>query len=375
MILKKLCAENFRNLKSVCFEPTDGINILFGDNAQGKTNLIEAIWLFSGARSFRASKDAEFINFGAGRAKLTAEFTSHKKLNVSSIVFSPAEKQATLNGIKLSGTSSLAGNFCAVVFSPDHLELVKSGPQHRRKFIDCAISAIWPRHTVVLNEYKNILKQRNALLKDIPLHSELIDTLPIWDKRLVQAGSLIVFARLRYLSRLKELASAFYDGISSKDSEKLDLSYESLKMKIPDDLSNQKEAIFLIRSKLEYLLASERHLDIEAGLTRIGPHRDDIKISINGVDSRLYSSQGQQRSAVLSLKLAEAAMLKETVMESPVLLLDDVLSELDRKRQLYILNNIGGFQVFISCCDPSGFEKLKKGALFEVKNGKIERLN
>ncbi|CDZ23155.1 DNA replication and repair protein RecF [[Clostridium] cellulosi] len=373
MIVKRLTCSNFRNFKTLNFEPHDGVNVLYGDNAQGKTNLIEAIWLFTGARSFRGSKDTEFIRFGEKITSISLDFFARNLENTASATLTADAKQFMLNGIKMQGFSSFSGQFCAVVFSPDHLVLLKSGPQHRRKFIDCAITEIWPRHAAVLNEYKNLLKQRNALLKDIPAHSELLDTLPVWDSRLASAGAAIVFARLRYLSRLKDKASAVYQGIASKTDEKLELDYESPSNSYPTDVSDQKDALAKIRASLEMALKNGLSGDLEAGLTRIGPHRDDIKISIGGVDSRLYSSQGQQRSAVLALKLAEAAVLKETIGEPPVLLLDDVMSELDRNRQNYILNNIGGFQVFITCCDPSGLEALSGGASFEVKNGVVER--
>ena len=270
-----------------------------------------------------------------------------------------------------------------MVFSPDHLNLVKEGPSQRRRFIDCAITEILPRHASALSEYREILTQRNALLKDIPFHSELIDTLPIWDDKISKSGAYVVFTRLRYLNRLKKYASEFYRGIASKPSEcgtekieserlseSLELEYEiSGGLDYNIDLSNSHAALPQIRSKLLSLLLSQRAGDIECGFTRAGPHRDDLKIIIGGKDARLFGSQGQQRSAVLSLKLAEAAVLKETIGEPPVLLLDDVMSELDRFRQNYILNNIGGCQVFITCCDPAGLDCLDGGGIFKVNHG------
>lgn len=371
MIVRNLRAQNFRNLTNIDFFPSDSVNVLFGDNAQGKTNLIEALWLFTGSRSFRGSRDIEFLKFGEYITSISAEFSSRGLENSASIKISKDVKAADFNGIRLPNVSALAGRFCAVVFSPDHLELVKAGPQQRRKFIDCAITEIWPRHTAALSEYKNLLKQRNALLKDISSHSELIDTLPVWDAKIAAAGASIVFTRLRYLSHLTEKAALIYGGIASNPKEELILSYESSGNSVPEDISNSREAQKHIRECLETSLLIKRSEDIDSGITTIGPHRDDIKISIGGVDSRLYSSQGQQRSAVLSLKLAEAAVLKETIGEPPVLLLDDVMSELDRSRQNYILNNIGGFQVFITCCDPSSLEGLCGGSAFEVKKGEI----
>lgn len=378
MIVNCLKTVNFRNLKEVTFNPCPTVNVLYGDNAQGKTNLIEALWLFTGARSFRGSKDAEFVGFGQNFARLSMDFSGRGVDNSASIVIGPS-KQVELNSIKLERVSMLAGSFCAVVFSPDHLNLVKEGPAHRRKFLDCAISEIHPRHVAALSEYRELLRQRNALLKDIPFHSELIDTLPVWDERLARSGAYVVFTRLRYLKRLCDHAAEIYDGIAAKtrgdeSKEKLRLEYEAEGgLEYSPDLSDAKKALPEIYQKLLNKLSAERSGDIECGYTRVGPHRDDLKITIGGLDSRLYASQGQQRSAVLSLKLAEARVLKETINESPVLLLDDVMSELDRYRQDYILNNIGGCQVFITCCDPAGLDCLEGGAVFKVKEGTLER--
>lgn len=390
MIADCLKAVNFRNLEEISFNPCPGVNVLFGDNAQGKTNLIEALWLFTGARSFRGSKDSEFVGFGKDFARLTLSFSARGIDNNASIAVS-GTKQAELNGVKLDSATALVGRFCAVVFSPDHLDLVKDGPQQRRKFIDCAITEILPRYTFAISEYREILRQRNALLKDISSHSELLDTLSVWDEKIAKAGAHIVFTRLRYLSRLKKHAAEVYCGIASKPSdcgaeskesvslkeslqfnELLQLDYEAAGgLDYNLDLSNAREVLPQIQEKLLSLLLSQRAGDIDCGYTRAGPHRDDLKISIGGIDARLYGSQGQQRSAVLALKLAEAAVLKETIGESPVLLLDDVMSELDRFRQNYILNNIGGCQVFITCCDPTGLNCLEDGGIFKVSRGGI----
>lgn len=376
MIVNCLKTVNFRNLQEVTFNPCPTVNVLYGDNAQGKTNLIEALWLFTGARSFRGSKDPEFIGFGQNLARLSLDFSGRGVNNSASIAIG-ASKQAKLNGVKCDRVSALAGNFCAVVFSPDHLNLVKEGPAQRRKFLDCAITEILPRHAAPMSEYRELLCQRNALLKDIPAHSELFDTLPVWDEKISKAGAYIVFTRLRYLKRLSDHASDIYDGIAAKtrgeqSKEKLFLEYEAAGgLEYPKDLTDAHKALPQIREMLLNQLISQRASDIACGYTRVGPHRDDLKITIEGLDSRLYASQGQQRSAVLALKLAEARVLKETIKEPPVLLLDDVMSELDRYRQDYILNNIGGCQVFITCCDPAGLDCLEGGAVFKVSYGSI----
>lgn len=387
MIAQSLKITNFRNFKETVFSPSSGVNILCGDNAQGKTNLIEAVWLFTGSHSFRGAKDPEMIRFGEKVCRLELEFSSRGRQNNASLAFS-STKQVALNGVKLDSATGFEGNFCAVVFSPEHLELVKSGPQQRRHFIDNAIAEILPRHTATLLEYRELLRQRNALLKDIPSHSELLDTISVWDEKITQIGASIIFARLRYLKRLSSKAETIYDGISEKpenfknlvtqvsqekkSGEKLDLEYiSSNDVVYPDDISDAHSVLPKIRTSLAKSLESQRAGDIENGYTRSGPHRDDIEITIGGLSARLYASQGQQRSAVLALKLAEAEVLKETIGEPPVLLLDDVMSELDHFRQNYILNHIGGCQVFITCCDRTGLECLEGGSVFNIHGGEI----
>lgn len=375
MIAHKLTAENFRNLRDVDFEPCESVNVLYGNNAQGKTNLIEALWLFSGVRSFRGSKDAEFIGFGGDNAKLSLDFTSRGTDNNALISFSE-RKFCELNEIKSESVSSLAGDFCEVVFSPDHLNLVKQGPMQRRKFLDSAITEIMPRHAASISEYTKLLKQRNALLKDIPSHSGLLDTLPVWDEKLVKIGAYIIFTRLRYLARLSHKASEIYNGIAAKNieegKEELSIRYETPSgTEYPENLSDASAVLPEIREKLSKEFIASLNSDLECGYTKSGPHHDDLKISIGGIDARIYGSQGQQRSAVLAMKLSEAKVLRETIGEPPVLLLDDVMSELDPGRQNYVLNNIGGCQVFITCCEPSGLDALYGGKIFRVEKGTI----
>lgn len=380
MKVTSLKAVNFRNLNEITFLPSSGVNILCGDNAQGKTNIIEAIWLFTGARSFRGAKDAEFIGFEKKFCRLEFEFVGRGLKNNASLAISDTKK-AMLGGIKLDSAAGFAGNFCSVVFSPEHLELVKSGPMLRRRFIDSAITEILPRHEAANSEYRELLRQRNALLKDIPNHSELFDTLSVWDEKIIQIGARIVFTRLRYLKKLSEKARRIYDGIAEKPdfeamNEHLSLEYDAASSLVYQyDLENAHEAVSKISKKLADCLKSQLSYDIDQGCTHAGPHRDDIEIKIGGKPAKLYASQGQQRSAVLALKLSEAQVLAEAIGESPVLLLDDVMSELDRFRQNYILNHIGDCQVFITCCDPSGLENLSGGSVFRVKNGTVEPLS
>ena len=373
MIVKRLVTFGFRNLDDFVFEPGKLVNILYGSNAQGKTNLLEALWLFTGSRSFRGSKDAELLKFGTEKGQLILDYETvaraqQIKLTLTSI------RSAQQNGIALDSPLKLSGEFCAVIFSPEHLGLVKEGPQLRRKFIDSAICQLMPRYIFSVLEYKKILTHRNALLKDIPFHASLLETLDIWDEKLSVIGAHIIFTRMRYLKKLSEKASLIYAGIS-KNSETLLLSYSNHEnFNYFCDLDHREEALKALTSSLFSAMKKMRETDLACGYTHAGPHRDDLQISISGISARTFGSQGQQRTAVLSLKLAEAAVLWDTTGEPPVLLLDDVMSELDSSRQDYLLNNIDGMQVFITCCDPTFQGALKNGSVFEVKNGSV-RLN
>lgn len=371
MIAKTLTTKNFRNLKDICFTPCPNVNVLYGDNAQGKTNIIEALWLFSGVRSFRSSKDFELITFDHQDCKLSLDFNAQSIDNDATISIGE-KKTLYLNGIKYDRTTALAGKFCEVVFSPDHLNLIKQGPIQRRKFIDYAITEILPSYGSSLLEYNKVLKQRNALLKDIQKNKSLADMLPVWDEKLVKIGAQIVFTRLRYLVRLSAHAKTIYSGIAKNKEELLEIKYiADGNINLPEDIKHAKIFIPQLRELLLKAIQNSLVDDIASGHTKIGPHHDDILITIGGVNSRLFASQGQQRSAVLSLKLAESKVLTETIGETPVLLLDDVMSELDPTRQNYILNNIGSSQVFITCCDPSSLETLEGGKIFELKSGEI----
>lgn len=364
MIITKLQYEGFRNLRDGVIEPCDGVNVIFGKNAQGKTNLLEGIWLFSGNRSFRSSRDGDFIQFDRPFAKLKIDFFSEGRDQNAEILFQKGKKEVKINGIKQTSAYSLTGKLCAVVFSPENLLLVKSGPAERRRFLDNAICQIKPSYNEALSSYNKTLAQRNALLKDIPFHSQLLDTLDIWDLRLSAIGASIIKMRLQYVERLNISAKKYHFGISDK-TEELSLSY-NCGFSYDDAAETEK-----IRDALFVNLTKARADDIKDGCTSCGPHRHDLDIFINGTSVKSFGSQGQQRSCVLSIKIAEAELLKTASGEEPVVLLDDVLSELDSKRQRFLLNKISDRQVFISCCERASVDRLDGGRLFEVKSGSI----
>lgn len=366
MIVKELSFENFRNLENNIILPSDGINVIYGDNAQGKTNMLECLWLFTGGRSFRGSKENELVKFDNDFAKIRLKFEAREREQELKLMIKGGKRFVELNGVSKRYISEIIGSFCCVVFSPNHLTLIKNGPDERRRFIDAAICQIKPSYSAVLAKYQKILKERNALIKDIKYHSELMDTLEIWDERLALQGALVSKERISYMKNFSECCSEFYAGIS-KGSEKMKIFY---KLSYGDDITEDN---LKLRDMLLDKLIKTQQSDIYQGHTSYGPHRDDLVVMIDDKNARSFGSQGQQRSAVLAMKLAEASVLKFESKEQPVILLDDVLSELDLKRQDYLLNELSDKQVFITCCESEVMNKLKEGkkALFYINSGKV----
>ncbi len=360
MYIKSLTLEGYRNLEISELFPSKGINVICGDNAQGKTNLVECIWLFTGGRSFRGAKDSELIAFNGKAAKVKAVFDAAGREQTIEINIRASRRTAILNDVPKNYMSQIIGVFCAVIFSPNHLTLIKNGPEERRNFTDSAICQIKPSYAHLLAKYRRVLNERNALLKDIPRHRELEDTLDIWNERLAHEGAMITYERLRYIAQLSQAAEKFYDGISD-GKEQLKITYKTA---VPNDLRSDQENI---KTFLLERLRRKQNDDIYCGFTTSGVHRDDMTVKINGRDAKSFGSQGQQRSAVLALKLAEAEILGEAKGEKPVILLDDVLSELDASRKNYLLNKLNDRQVFITCCESS----VRSENIIWIKNGKI----
>ena len=356
--------KNYRNIADCTVEPCSGVNVIYGDNAQGKTNLIEALWLFCGGHSFRTAKDSEVIRWDRDFARLGLRFFGQEREQTAVLTIGGKRRQVQINGVEKKSSSALIEKFCAVVFSPEHLNLIKRGPGERRRFIDSALCREKLQNAVILSKYNRMLIQRNALLKDVLRKPELEDTLEIWDEQLTRYGAMLTRRRLDYVQILSKRAARFHKGISG-GKEKLEIRYVSTADAVSDDSERGLE------QKLADKFRQNRKNDVKLGATLAGPHRDDIEILINGKNAKSFASQGQQRSAVLSLKLAEAAVLKERMGEEPVILLDDVLSELDNGRQDFLLNELKDCQVFITCCERSNKEQLKNGKIFFVENGVI----
>lgn len=365
MYITKIHLEQFRNMENILLRPCPGINVIYGDNAQGKTNLAEAIWMFTGAKSFRGAKEKELLKFGSEQTKMHIEFWGGNRLQTAEIFMKNKNQKAVfLNEIKLESAAKLAGKFYGVVFSPTHLSLIKDGPSVRRKFLDTALCQIIPKYEANLREYYRILDQRNALLKDLKKFPQLEDTLDIWDQHLAKCGAWIMYCRYQYVKRIRPVAYEVYLGISG-EKEKLSLALES-SISAGEDMD--RETLFkLFLSALKKF----RSEDIFKRTTSCGPHRDDLDLQVNDLQLRLYGSQGQQRSCVLALKLAECSVIEELSGESPVILLDDVMSELDSQRRSYLLNRIKGRQVFVTCCDQESVQLLEQGKAFHISNGSI----
>lgn len=370
MYVTRLGTQGFRNLCDQELFPCQGVNVIYGGNAQGKTNLLEALWLFTGGHSFRGAKDGElprldpFTGENAPAAALALDFFSEGRDQKAQLRIESGRRASVINGVKKKTGSALVGKVCAVIFSPEHLLLVKEGPARRRGFLDGALCQIRPGYAGTLHVYHRALSQRNALLKDIARFPELRDTLEVWDARLIQLGAAVMEERRRYVEKIAPRAQEIYHGIS-RGKEELSLAYAP-SPPLPEGAAPAEwQALFR-----EELRRTE-HSDIRSGFTSAGPHRDDLEITLGGLSARMYGSQGQQRSAVLALKLAEAQALAELSGETPLVLLDDVMSELDQSRQDYLLNHLHGRQVFLTCCSPETVRLQETGLRFRVEAGQV----
>ncbi len=353
MKVNSLVLQNYRNIEALNISPCENMNVICGENAQGKTNIIESIWLFTGAKSFRGSKESEFIKFGTEKASCELLFKA-EGIEKQAKIEIKEKKVAFLNQNKLKNASLLAGKFNAIVFSPADLSLVKEGPSVRRRFLDIAIGQLYPSYINVLRNYTRAVVQRNKIIKDYRYDSTLSVMLDVFEEEIAQNGIKIIKARRKYIDLINEFLPNVYDGISN-GKEVINASYISS--------CNEEE--------LQEKLKIKRKEDMFSGVTCVGPHRDDIEFKINNISARSFASQGQMRSVALALKLAEAEVINKKTNEYPVILLDDVMSELDSERQNFILNHIEGMQSFLSCCDEKSIKNLISGKKFTIKNGRV----
>ncbi len=369
MIVQSLDISNYRNIESIEFQPSPGVNVIYGENAQGKTNLLEAIWLFTGLRSFRGSKERELRRFNAEAAKLSMAFHNDVRDMTADILITD-KKTASLGGLPYGASTRLVGEFLAVIFAPQHLDLIKGGPAERRKFLNQALCQLKPNYAKALTQFNRAMQQRNQLLKDAIYHSELYDTLDVWISGGREKISIEYAAGTGSSSSASSASSKFQTQAAKlaglEATESGNAEQESFQFSSSDPA--------VIKQELAVLLKAHRREDAFAGFTTVGPHRDDLVVKLDGLSVKSFGSQGQQRSCALSLKMSEGFVIRALTGKQPVALLDDVMSELDAGRQDYILNHIDGWQVFLTCCEPSSIllsKQSENGKLFEVAAGKL----
>ncbi len=366
MQLNELTLRNFRNYEEVSLAFDPGVNLIVGSNAQGKTNLLEAIGYLGSGKSFRAQKTGEMLRFGADFADLEGKmFTQGREQSIRWTLFSDRRpRQLHRNGVKKKTAADIAGMLPSVLFCPEDLMVLKAGAAPRRRLGDASLCALRPNYEGALNEYNRILEQKSKILKDRYEHPALLDILPEYNARLCQVGALLISYRARFYEGLGA-AAAQYHGQFSGGAEEFHLEYKTV-----STVTDPKAKVSHIAAQLLDHLESHYRAELESAQCLTGPHKDDFDVSLSGISLKSYGSQGQTRTAAISLKLAQRELMRRESGEEPVLLLDDVLSELDAGRQDFVLNQIKEGQVFITCCEPGRFTKL--GKTIEICKGNIK---
>ena len=366
MIVRALTLDFFRNYLHLEARFAPGVNVICGENAQGKTNLLEAIAYLSTASSHRARYDKELIQFGVEHAFVKGEVSARgRDFTLEARLGRGVRRQLFSNGVRLKSAGELSGVLNTVLFCPEDLYLIREGAAARRKFLDLAICQLRPRYAQALGEYNRLYEHKTRILRDWPENPSLLQTLDDFSLRMAQTGALVVHYRAHFVKRLQETAPPIHRDFSG-GREKLSLRYETVST-VTDPLAPP-------RTILEEILAhQERHrqAELDARQCLTGPHKDDLAVELDGRAAKMYGSQGQTRTAALSLKLAQREIFFQETEEYPVLLLDDVLSELDAKRQSFVLNHIQGGQIFITCCEEEKLEGLEQGRSFHIQGGKL----
>ncbi len=370
MRLTKIYIDGFKNLSSVEFVPDSGYNIISGENAQGKTNLLEALWLFTGCRSFRGTRERDYLSFSGNPLKIQLSFHDDRREQTLVCQMSPKsrEKKLTLNGVPVRQTSDLFEIYHCVAFTPEDIELISGSPDVRRSFLDMCFSQLHRRGVTAVRRYQLILSQRNAALKQrLPL-SQIDAILDIWDRQLASVGTYISLRRQSYSARLEESVRELYGRISG-GTEVISAGYKSQifgrRPDITKDNAQELEEIYFRKLK------DSRSQDTELGFTSCGIHRDDLEFAINGVGAKDFGSQGQKKSLALALKLSQAELYGCAKKETPIVLLDDVMGELDRSRQQVVCTTIKDMQVFVTTCHHEVLINELEGIRLMLKNGRI----
>ena len=365
MRIDKLALTGFRNYEWETLSFSGGTNIISGRNAQGKTNLLEAVYLLAYGRSFRTRFDREMVNFSYSSSDILADLTSHAREQTVNIQLRPGTaKKILVNGVR-KNAGELSDTVNVVLFCPDDLELIRDGAAVRRRLLDNAISQIRPKYSETLSEFNRLLEHKTRILKDWREKPSLLDTLDDFSEGLCRCSARLIRYRAAYTQRLKEAAAPIHREFSGS-GEELCVSYKTVST-ITNPFASEKDLYYEICAHQE----SHRRAEIESGQCLTGAHKDDLEIQINGISARSFASQGQTRTAALSIKLAEREILLAETGEYPILLLDDVLSELDARRQEFVLNRIGGGQTLITCCEDEGISGKTGGKVIFIDHGRI----
>ena len=367
MRIETLELEYFRNYRraAVTFDPS--CNVIFGENAQGKTNLLEALSYLSCGKSLRARTDREMIAFDSPFASVTASVSARDRLyRVRAELYRDRRRKLSVNQAAVKTGRDLANVYNTVFFCPDDLYLIREGAAARRRFLDLAISQLRPRYAAALTEYNRAYEHKTRILRDGAERPDLLETLPEFNERLVRCGAVLIHYRSQFSQRLQEYA-ALHHRECSGGKEELQIQYQTV-----SSVTDPGADTGILVEQLRAHMATHRAAELSSRLCLSGPHKDDLLVRINGMDAKQYASQGQTRTAALAMKLAEREIYYHVVGEYPVLLLDDVLSELDPRRQEFVLNRIAGGQVFITCCEDDRLPSLLGGKVFHVKQGVIE---
>ena len=365
MIIRKIALNGFRNYEWETAEFSADTNVICGDNAQGKTNLLEAVYLLSGGKSFRTRLDRELVGFDYSEAEVLADIYSHGREQTVRIRICPGQaKKISVNGVKKTG-SELSETLNVVLFCPDDLNLIRDGAQIRRKMMDQAISQIRPKYAALLTEFNRLYEHKTRILKDWREKPSLLDTLDAFSDGLCRVSAQMIRYRAAYIVRLNETVGSIHEEFSGS-GEHLTMQYHTVST-VKDPFASAKEIYYNICDHQE----SHRQAELDSAQCLTGAHKDDVEFQINGISARSFASQGQTRTAALSVKLAEREIILQETGEYPILLLDDVLSELDEKRQSFVLNRIGGGQTLITCCEDAQISARTGGCVFTVNGGKI----
>lgn len=365
MRIDRLYLRNFRNYAELNTEFVPGVNLLVGDNANGKTNLLEAISYLSTAKAFRAKHENELLLFGSDFSELSARvYSQEREQELKVLLFEGRRpRQLWLNGVKQKTAAGIAGVLTSVLFCPEDLLILKKGAAPRRRLLDNVIVQLRPNYAAALTEYNRLLEQKSAVLKEWRDSPSLLEVLPEYNTRMAQVGALIISYRARYLKALEECAAEFHTEFSG-GTEILSVKYKTVS-NIDDPFAPPD----LLRQKLAEHQALHERAELDSAQCLSGPHKDDFEAALNGLPINLYASQGQTRTATISIKLAERELMKRDSGEEPILLLDDVLSELDAGRQDFVLNKLKSGQVFITCCETDRLTEL--GQVLRVEKGAI----